>query len=901
MKTRVIVIGYYDHFNLGDEQYKLTIQNIFNPDEYSLDFIDCDKCKNIDIPNDAIIILGGGDILNNYFLETINEIFKNKSNKIIALSVGLPYKNILINTSLLHIIDYFFIRSLVDIELFKSYFGKERVFYLPDLSYLTLFIQETIHSESEQLIYSVISNLKQNYNYKKKIGICLSRHLYKKGHLQNYLNIIHQLSDFIKVLVSLNYHIVFIPFNTNRSNTNENDIIIQNDIISILEKNAPQCISNITIIDFTITPLEMLHLFQCLDYTIPMRFHAVLYSMYTGVPFFPIFTTRKIRNLLNDICWNFGYQLDLNEHDLPVEIVLDICLRRFNILVDIYKNKERLRYKFNEIHTHFYNGIEKISNEFKKVLSTEILHKNTIQNKSIDKIDIIEMTLTKIKEFYYKRTGKILEELYDIQDVHLQNLIVQMVAYYLTNGTINSIYNYGLKEKMFKKDFNYNKEWEWIIQDIQTKKQETRQINNSKGLFNLNFIDQMDYSGAHRFGWQYVYENIKYLNNDNSDILFDLYIDRTFHWNMEINEAIGLIPYQKKWVGVVHHTFDTTFSEYNCVNLINNPLFLKSLEHCKGLIVLSNYLKDQFITELEKKGLNIPVYHLIHPTEIRVPQFNFLKFLNNPDKKLVHIGGWLRDTYSFFCVSTPEKTKIFKYWFKCNNEKINQVSLLGKHMSNYYPLPNTIELLEKSLAEQNCSVGNCSIGNCSVGNCSVSNCSVGNCSVSNCSVSNCSVGNCSVSNCSVSNCSIGNCSSGNMNHNNWSKLFLQDTNKKINQMKYITYLPNEEYDKLLCENIIFINLVDASAVNTLLECIVRNTPVIVNKHPAVVELLGEDYPLYYTDSTDYLKLNVFINNVLKNSILIRKSHNYLKRLDKTKLEITTFRKNLIDIFLKINL
>jgi hypothetical protein len=875
MKTRVIVIGYYDHFNLGDEQYKLTIQEIFNQNEYNLEFIDCDKCKNIDIPNDAIIILGGGDILNNYFLETINEIFKNKSNKIIALSVGLPYKNILVNTSLLDIIDYFFVRSLVDIELFKSYFGKERVFYLPDLSYLTLFIQETIHSESEQLIYSIISNLKQTYSYKKKIGICLSRHFYKKGHLQNYLNIIHQLSDFIKVLISLNYHIVFIPFNTNRSNTNENDIIIQNDIISILEKNAPQCIPNITIIDFTITPLEMFHLFQCLDYTIPMRFHAVLYSIYTRVPFFPIFTTRKIRNLLNDTCWNFGYQLDLNEYDIPVEIVLEICLRRFNILVDICKNKEKLTYKFNQIHTHFYDGIYHSVNELRKIMNIKTVEKNTI-----DKIDNIEVTLTKIKDFYYIRTGKTLEQLYDIQDAHLQNLIVQMVAYYLTNGTINSIYNHGLKEKMFQKDFNYKKEWEWIIQDVQAKKKEIGQLNNSKGLFNLNYIDQIDYSGAHRFGWQYVYENIKYLNNDNSDILFDLYIDRTFHWNMEINEAIGLIPYQKKWVGVVHHTFDTTFSEYNCVNLINNPLFLKSLEHCKGLVVLSNYLKDQFITELEKKGFNIPVYNLIHPTEIRVPQFNFSKFLNNPDKKLVHIGGWLRDTYSFFCVKTPEQTKIFKHWFKCSNEKINQVSLLGKHMSNYYPLPNTIELLEKSLTDDNCSVGNCSVGNCSVGNCSVGNCSVGN--------------------CSVGNCSVGNCSSG-MIHNNWSKLFLQDTNKKINQMKYITYLPNEEYDKLLCENIIFINLVDASAVNTLLECIVRNTPVIVNKHPAVVELLGENYPLYYTDSTDYLKLNVFINNILKNSTLIRKSHNYLKCLDKTKFEIVSFRKNLIDIFLKINL
>ena len=88
-----------------------------------------------------------------------------------------------------------------------------------------------------------------------------------------------------------------------------------------------------------------------------------------------------------------------------------------------------------------------------------------------------------------------------------------------------------------------------------------------------------------------------------------------------------------------------------------------------------------------------------------------------------------------------------------------------------------------------------------------------------------------------------------------------------------------------------------SAVNTLLECIVRNTPIIVNKHPAVVELLGENYPLYYTNSLNYLDLNLFINELLKNSNIIRKTHNYLKKIDKNKFKIENFRKELIKIFI----
>ena len=52
-------------------------------------------------------------------------------------------------------------------------------------------------------------------------------------------------------------------------------------------------------------------------------------------------------------------------------------------------------------------------------------------------------------------------------------------------------------------------------------------------------------------------------------------------------------------------------------------------------------------------------------------------------------------------------------------------------------------------------------------------------------------------------------------------------------------------NKLLEKNIVFIDLYDSAANNTVLECIIRNTPLIVNRTPGVVEYLGEDYPLYF--------------------------------------------------------
>lgn len=57
-------------------------------------------------------------------------------------------------------------------------------------------------------------------------------------------------------------------------------------------------------------------------------------------------------------------------------------------------------------------------------------------------------------------------------------------------------------------------------------------------------------------------------------------------------------------------------------------------------------------------------------------------------------------------------------------------------------------------------------------------------------------------------------------------------------------LNNEQYDNLLASSIVLLNLYDSSANNAVIECIARNTPMIINKHPAVVEYLGENYPLY---------------------------------------------------------
>jgi len=98
---------------------------------------------------------------------------------------------------------------------------------------------------------------------------------------------------------------------------------------------------------------------------------------------------------------------------------------------------------------------------------------------------------------------------------------------------------------------------------------------------------------------------------------------------------------------------------------------------------------------------------------------------------------------------------------------------------------------------------------------------------------------------------------------------------QINSVKFIDHLDNNDYDVLLSHNIVFLDLYDTSANNAVIECIARGTPLLINRHPATIEYLGEKYPFYF----DSLKE---ANEKLNNIDLIRDTHQYLMTFDKRK-------------------
>ena len=104
----------------------------------------------------------------------------------------------------------------------------------------------------------------------------------------------------------------------------------------------------------------------------------------------------------------------------------------------------------------------------------------------------------------------------------------------------------------------------------------------------------------------------------------------------------------------------------------------------------------------------------------------------------------------------------------------------------------------------------------------------------------------------------------------------------IKEVQVIPLQDQNSYERLLSDSVIIINLIDASAVNTVLECIMGNIPIIVNRLPALEEVFGVNYPLFYENIED-------INKILEPNLeMINQGYTYLTKMDKKKFSMSNF-------------
>lgn len=111
--------------------------------------------------------------------------------------------------------------------------------------------------------------------------------------------------------------------------------------------------------------------------------------------------------------------------------------------------------------------------------------------------------------------------------------------------------------------------------------------------------------------------------------------------------------------------------------------------------------------------------------------------------------------------------------------------------------------------------------------------------------------------------------------NHYAESFMQQCYHKyrphmledIKKLDNIIFVENEMYDKLICSSVLYLNLHESSANNSLCECINYSVPFVANRHPAIVEYCGSEYPLFVDD----------IANLRISMEKVQEAHSYLKQ------------------------
>lgn len=306
-------------------------------------------------------------------------------------------------------------------------------------------------------------------------------------------------------------------------------------------------------------------------------------------------------------------------------------------------------------------------------------------------------------------------------------------------------------------------------------------VDNPHG--RLNLVETVVIT-SHRGGWAYAMEALRPLHN-RGGVLFDGFIENNFAWRQRVEtprpahvlermrlegmfeglataEEQGIIPYRRPWVGVVHNPpgMPAWFHPREAPQAIfARPVWQASLPHCVGLFSLSEH-HARWLREQTGK----PVSALIHPTEIPTVRFDMRRFRDNPHKRIVQIGWWLRRLNAIYALPIAHDNPL-------GYEKVRLVPRFFANADDYLQ-----GLLRRERAAEGLAL---------------------------------------------------------------DPHYAENT-------RDVQHLPNADYDQLLAENIAFVELYDANANNAVIECIARGTPLLVNPLPAVVEYLGENYPLYFT-------------------------------------------------------
>lgn len=842
----VLVLGFYNRQNFGDDLFEIAIRHIFRElSELQFQFISIDdfSLNTTDFSKIHTVIVGGGDLFNEYFASKLLSAIPNfhEETPIWALGVGIPFPSFLqtpIGTRFLQLFDRIVLRNAEDLASLNSKIGSEWVHYYPDL----VFALEPPPPRP----------LRSPTPPPKIIGLAIAQPSAHKD--PSFTNAIIELiaSDQFS-----NFHFRFFIFNEHTKNEKENDRIFAANLCKLVQEGAPDLATRISIADPISTFGEVRKQFSMCEVVVAHRFHAHIIAMIARVKMVSIVTTRKV-DLLN-IFPRVIPQIVHQSSTTGTQFYLSYHELRNSVLEALNSTPK------NNIFHEFYSPS---NSQLSKLLLLRKKRTSACFSQTLSSEIKIQQTVSLTQNFLKNKPHS------------PENLkhAAEILCFQITN-TPGSKYVYGTTENLKERPELMTEMVTWILSDFIEKK-----AINTPLTFNLDYISQLEsFEGIHRSGWNFV-AGVLSARNSNCGILTDLYLDRTFGWSAVALEGAGVIPYTNKWIGFVHHTLEESFGS-SVKQVLDHPLFRLSLKNCICLITLSEYLATRISNYLKSEAPKIIVVK--HPTSTifekansapptrtiltapnkpatgkigsfqRLSSLQPLRHFQNARSKVIGVGAWYRNPLGIYMVPVPPHLK--KYRVK------------GRKMESYF-CPEVLSVSKSELVsfrlENNIFarwVVDYVRTNIIAGSKSGQTFGTSLLDKWTLLIYGTSVLNKFLRTELVFRCTRGAKSSESMVH----------FRKCLESVEHLEFLSDLEYDELLNESIVFLNLVDASAVNTIIECMMRGTPVIVNRHPAVEEYLGKEYPGFYDEWDDLLKRDLF------SSLNVGRCERYLRDMDKS--------------------
>lgn len=329
-------IGYFFEYNCGDDAFMKVFKYLhykYYPD-YMLTFkTGLDPTHKYDM-----ITLGGGDVLNGYFIQ---ELEKDNNSQVNAISVGVPYE------AYFDKLDRFksiYIRNSRDLEILQKNYPEKPIVYFPDLAFL---LKRCVKLE--------------DYNFDKtrfKVGLCMTRTFYHPKYNTEYISFVQTMVKLIHNLLDKGLQVYLVPFGINKTKRKENDIILIKHLKSFFSDNDD--VINTATLDFYDREDYVMityNILNNLDFCVCSRYHAHIFNTSLGKPFVSYTSSRKCKEYMKEMgLSDLLIEIRTNEIDLPCEYDANRLIKFVN---EKLEKKEEIQKRIQTVSTNISSKMDK--------------------------------------------------------------------------------------------------------------------------------------------------------------------------------------------------------------------------------------------------------------------------------------------------------------------------------------------------------------------------------------------------------------------------------------------------------------------------------------------------------------------------------------------------------------